>query len=52
MLPPILAQRAKWIGSELTPEPAILAASDKHEVVAMPEAHGLKEMDERFPPDP
>jgi hypothetical protein len=32
--------------SKPTPEPAILAVFDKYEVVAMPEAHGSKEMDD------
>jgi hypothetical protein len=42
-------QQAKPTGSEPTPEPAvpaILAAFDKYEVVAMPEAHGMKDMDD------
>ena len=43
------AQRAKKTASEPTPEPAIpaiLAAFDKYEVVAMPEAHGMKDVDD------
>jgi hypothetical protein len=42
-------QHAKPTGSEPIPKPAIpaiLAAFDKYEVVAMPEAHGLKDMDD------
>jgi hypothetical protein len=42
-------QQAKPTGSEPTPEPAvpaILAAFDKYEVVAMPEAHGMKDVDD------
>jgi hypothetical protein len=40
---------AKPPGAEPTPKPAvpaILAAFDKYEVVAMPEAHGMKDMDD------
>src|ERR1700722_17465480 len=39
----------KPTGAEAIPEPAIpaiLAAFDKYEVVAMPEAHGLKDLDD------
>src|SRR5277367_6291312 len=39
----------KPLGSEPGPEPptsAMLAAFDKYEVVAMPEAHGLKDVDD------
>lgn len=39
----------KAAGSEATPEPAIpaiLAAFDKYEIVAMPEAHGMKDVDD------
>ena len=42
-------QQAKPPGSEPTPEPAvpaILAAFDKYEVVGMPEAHGMKDVDD------
>jgi hypothetical protein len=42
-------QHAKITASEPTPEPAIpaiLAAFDKYEVVAMPEAHGMKDVDD------
>ena len=42
-------QQTKPKGSEPTPEPAvsaILAAFDKYEVVAMPEAHGMKDLDD------
>lgn len=42
-------QPAKSAGSEPIPEPAvpaILAAFDKYEVVAMPEDHGLKDLDD------
>jgi hypothetical protein len=42
-------QRTKLTGSEVIPQPAvpaILAAFDKYEVVAMPEAHGLKDVDD------
>jgi hypothetical protein len=42
-------QQAKPPGSEPTPEPAvpaILAAFDKYEIVAMPEAHGMKDVDD------
>jgi hypothetical protein len=42
-------QPAKPTGSEPTPEPAvqaILAAFEKYEVVGMPEAHGLKDVDD------
>ncbi len=41
--------QAKPSGAEPTPEPAvpaILAAFDKYEVVAMPEAHGMKDIDD------
>lgn len=44
-----MPQQAKLAGSELTAEPAIpaiLAAFDKYEVVAMPEAHGMKDVDD------
>src|SRR5439155_2113592 len=42
-------QHTKLTASEPTPEPAIpaiLTAFDRYEVVAMPEAHGLKDMDD------
>lgn len=42
-------QQTKPMGSEPIPEPAIpaiLAAFDKYEIVAMPEAHGMKDMDD------
>jgi hypothetical protein len=42
-------QQAKDAGSEPIPEPAvpaILAAFDKYEVVAIPEAHGKKDLDD------
>ncbi len=42
-------QRTKPTGSEPVPEPAvpaILAAFDKYDVVAMPEDHGLKDLDD------
>ncbi|MGB6482536.1 MAG: hypothetical protein WBE86_03510 [Candidatus Acidiferrales bacterium] len=42
-------QPSKLAGSELTPEPAIpaiLAAFAKYEVVAMPDAHGDKDLDD------
>jgi hypothetical protein len=42
-------QPPKPMGADPTPEPAIpaiLAAFDKYEVVAMPEAHGMKDMDD------
>jgi hypothetical protein len=42
-------QVAKPVGAEPTPESAvaaILAAFDKYEVVGMPEAHGLKDIDD------
>ena len=42
-------QSTKPAGSEPVPEPAvpaILAAFDKYEVVAMPEAHGMKDVDD------
>jgi hypothetical protein len=42
-------QQEKPTGSEPSPEPAvpaILAAFDKYEVVAMPEAHGMKEIND------
>jgi hypothetical protein len=41
--------RAKPTGAEPTPKPAvgaILAAFDKYEVVGMPEAHGMKDVDD------
>jgi hypothetical protein len=41
--------RTKPTASEATPEPAIpaiLAAFDRYEVVAMPEAHGMKDVDD------
>lgn len=44
-----MPQQAKPTGSEPTPEPAvpaILAAFGKYEVVGMPEAHGLKDLDD------
>ena len=43
------AQRRKPTPSEPTPEPAIpaiLGAFDKYDVVAMPEAHGMKDVDD------
>ena len=43
------AQQTKPTASEPTPKPAIptiLAAFDKYEVVAMPEAHGMKDVDD------
>jgi hypothetical protein len=43
------SQSTKPAGSEPIPEPAvatILAAFDKYEVVAMPEAHGMKDIDD------
>jgi hypothetical protein len=57
MLPPVLLCTARAqnqhapnpTGVEPVPEPAIpaiLAAFDKYEVVAMPEAHGLKDLDD------
>jgi hypothetical protein len=42
-------QHTKPNASEPTPKPAIptiLAAFDKYEVVAMPEAHGMKDVDD------
>jgi hypothetical protein len=42
-------QHTKLTASEPTPEPAIpaiLAAFDRYEVVAMPEAHGMKDVDD------
>ena len=42
-------QHTKPTGSEPTPKPAIpaiLAAFDRYEVVAMPEAHGMKDIDD------
>src|SRR5690349_22164671 len=42
-------QQMKPTGSEPVPEPAIpaiLAAFDRYEVVAMPEAHGMKDVDD------
>jgi len=42
-------QQAKPTGSRPSPEPAvpaILAAFDKYEVVGMPEAHGMKDVDD------
>jgi hypothetical protein len=42
-------QASKSTGTDPVPEPAIpaiLAAFDKYEVVAMPEAHGLKDVDD------
>jgi hypothetical protein len=42
-------QHAKRTASEPTPEaaiPAILAAFDRYEVVAMPAAHGMKDVDD------
>jgi hypothetical protein len=44
-----MREQAKPAGSEATPEPAIpaiLAAFDKYEIVAMPEAHGMKDVDD------
>jgi hypothetical protein len=41
--------QVKTTGAEPTPEPAeraILAAFDKYEVVGMPEAHGMKDLDD------
>jgi hypothetical protein len=43
------AQQSKPAGADPTPEPAvpaILAAFDKYEIVGMPEAHGLKDVDD------
>ncbi len=43
------AQQRKSTASEPTPEPAIpaiLAAFDRYDVVAMPEAHGMKDVDD------
>src|SRR5215472_16230586 len=43
------AQHTKPTASEPTPEPAIpaiLAAFDRYEIVAMPEAHGMKDVDD------
>jgi len=43
------AQKARPAGTNPIPEPAIpaiLAAFDKYEVVAMPEAHGMKDIDD------
>ena len=43
------ATLTKPTASEPTPEPAlpaILAAFDRYEVVAMPEAHGMKDIDD------
>jgi hypothetical protein len=43
------ATRTKPIALEPTPEPAIpaiLAAFDRYEVVAIPEAHGMKDLDD------
>ena len=42
-------EQSKPAGVEPTPEPAvpaILATFDKYEVVAMPEAHGMKDVDD------
>jgi hypothetical protein len=42
-------QQANAAGAEPKPQPAvsaILAAFDKYEVVGMPEAHGLKDLDD------
>jgi len=47
--PAQVLQQAQTTGSEPIPKPAIpaiLAAFDKYEVVAMPEGHGLKDMDD------
>lgn len=47
--PNAAAVKAKLIVAEPTPEPAvpaILAAFDKYEVVGMPEAHGMKDVDD------
>jgi hypothetical protein len=44
-----MQQQRRPTGSELTPEnavPAILAAFEKYEVVAIPEAHGMKDVDD------
>ena len=44
-----MREQAKPAGSEAMPEPAmpaILAAFDKYEIVAMPEAHGMKDVDD------
>src|ERR1700719_331976 len=46
---PAQIQQPKQTGSEPIAEPAlpaILAAFDKYEVVAMPEAHGMKDIDD------
>ena len=46
---PAVSQAQRPTASEATPEPAvstILAAFDKYEVVAMPEAHGMKDVDD------
>ena len=43
------AQHTKLTATEPTPEPAIpaiLTAFDRYEVVAMPEAHGMKDVDD------
>jgi hypothetical protein len=43
------AQHQALLGAEPTPEPAvtaILAAFDKYQVVGMPEAHGMKDVDD------
>jgi hypothetical protein len=48
-VPAISRAQAKPAGSDPIPEPAvpaILAAFDKYEVVAMPEAHGMKDIDD------
>ena len=48
-------QASRPVGTDLKPEPAIpaiLGAFDKYEVVAMPEDHGLKDLDDLiFAPD-
>lgn len=47
--PAQMPQAAKLTGAEPMPKPAlpaILAAFDKYEVVGMPEAHGLKDIDD------
>ena len=48
---PRAQQQTKPPGAEPVPEPAIpgiLAAFDKYEVVAMPEAHEQKDLDDRL----
>jgi hypothetical protein len=49
VIPTISRAQAQATGSEPVPEPAvpaILAAFDKYEIVAMPEAHGMKDIDD------